>query len=220
MTTLTGADERRERMDWVQILFGSLISTSSVVAIAVFVGRESFGRLLDARLERFKHDLQVEATTRELTLQSQIAFKERQVSELYGPIYAMLKRGRTLVRLWREGKLAEVEASFWSLAFSTNETIETLILDKSHLIEGDHIPDSFIQFLTHVPIWHWFGETAHHVPTLSPEEFPEAYYSEQFERDIYQTTERLKRELHELYRRFGLVAPEPDRLGNAEGARI
>jgi hypothetical protein len=196
-------------MDWVQFLVGSLISTSAVVAIAVFVARESFGRLLDARLERFKHDLQVEATTRELTMQSQIEFKERQISELYGPIYAMLKRGRTLVRLWREGKLADVEGQFWTLARSTNQAIEELILGKSHLIEGDRIPDSFVQFLTHVPIWHWFGETTQGPPPLPPEEFPEAYYAEEFEREIYATTERLKRELHELYVRFGLVAPSP-----------
>jgi hypothetical protein len=32
-------------------------------------------------------------------------------------------------------------------------------------------------------------------------------YSEQFERDIYEMTERLKRELDELYQRFGVVAP-------------
>ena len=56
-------------MDWLQIVVGTLMSTSSVIAVAGFLAREPFTRILDKRLERFKHDLQIEATTRELTLQ-------------------------------------------------------------------------------------------------------------------------------------------------------
>ncbi len=48
-------------------------------------------------------------------------------------------------------------------------------------------------------------ETHHGRVPFTANEFPEAYYSESFERDIYSTTEHLKEELHELYGRFGLV---------------
>jgi hypothetical protein len=193
-------------MDWLQVILGGVISTSSVVAVALFLSREWFTRLLNNRFERFKHDLQIEAKKRELTLRSQIEFKERQLSEFYGPIYSRLKRGRALVRFWRDGKLKEIERQFWELARKTNNEIEDIILTKSHLIDGDEIPKSFIQFLTHVPIWHAFMETAHGAVPFAPEEFPEAYYTEEFERDIYSTTESLKKDLHTLYRDFGLVA--------------
>lgn len=167
-----------------------------------FVLRESFKRMLDWQVERLKQELQIQVKRHELTLKSQIEYKERQLSELYGPIYAMLKRGRALVQFWKDSRLTEVDQQFWTLAYRTNEAIEQILLTKSHLIEGDEIPKSFVQFLTHVPLWHAFNQT-HHLPRQ--EEFPEAYYPEDFEKDIYMTTRRLKKELHELYQRFGLT---------------
>ncbi|HEX7314358.1 MAG TPA: hypothetical protein VF297_10570 [Pyrinomonadaceae bacterium] len=192
-------------MDWLQAIVGGLISTSTVIAVTVFVSREWFTRLINRGFERFKHDLQIEAMTRELTLKSQIEFKERQLSEFYGPIYSRLKRGRALVRLWKDGKLAEINQQFWELARKTNTEIEDIILTKSHLIDGDEIPKSFIQFLTHVPIWHGFMETSHGSVPFSQEDFPEAYYTEEFEKDIYSTTEKLKKDLKMLYLRFGVI---------------
>jgi hypothetical protein len=135
-----------------------------------------------------------------------MARSERQIAEFYGPIYSRLKRGRALVGFWGEGKLTEIERQFWELARRTNSEIEEIILSKSHLIDGDEIPASFVQFLIHVPIWHAFMETSHGTVPFSPQEFPAAYYSTQFEEDIYRTTSRLKANLQELYRRFGLLS--------------
>jgi hypothetical protein len=190
-------------MDWLKIIIGGLVSTTSVIAATAFILRESFTRLLDKRLEMFKHELHLEATTRELTLKSQIEFKERQLSEFYGPIYARLKRGRTIVRLWKDGKLYPIDKQFWELARKTNQEIEDIILTKSHLIDGSEIPKSYIQFLTHVPLWHSFLDATGTVPPI--DEFPEMYYAEDFENSVYETTERLKKELQSLYERFGLL---------------
>ena len=195
-------------MDWVKVILGGLISTSSVAAIVAIVSREWFTRLLNRRFELFKHELQIEAKTRELALKSQIEFKERQLSEFYGPIYSRLKRGRALVGFWKSGKLRGMEPQFWELAQKTNCEIEEIILTKSHLIDGDEIPKSFIQFLTHVPIWHGFQG----VVPLTIEEFPEAYYTEEFEKDIYRITKELKKKLETLYLHFGLVESKDGNL--------
>ena len=119
----------------------------------------------------------------------------------------MLKRGRILVRLLREGRLQPIDAQFWVLANKTNDEIERILLERSDLIEGGSMPQSQIQFLTHVALRRAFGEATHAIPPPR-DELPEAWYSEDFEREIYETTERLKRELEELYRRYGLT-PSP-----------
>jgi hypothetical protein len=194
---------RKVVMDFTETVVGTLLSTSVVLVIAGFIARESFARLLDSRLERFRHGLEVDLTKRQLTIQSQIERKERQLSEFYGPIYAMLKRGRTLVRLLLDGKLDPIREQFWVLAYKTNSEIETILLTRSHLIEGQVMPLSFIQFLTHVPLWRAWGEATGGTPPPK-EEIPEAWYSTTFEADVYETTERLKRELDDLYARYGL----------------
>jgi hypothetical protein len=41
-------------MDWLKIIIGGLVSTTSVIAATAFILRESFTRLLDKKLETFK----------------------------------------------------------------------------------------------------------------------------------------------------------------------
>jgi len=52
---------------------------------------------LNRTLERFKYDLGLDVNRRGLTLQSQIQCKEKQLAEFYGPIYALLKRIRSMI---------------------------------------------------------------------------------------------------------------------------
>lgn len=68
-------------MTWLQIALSALLAGTTVGAVAGFIARESFRALLDARLERLKHDLDVAAKTRELGIGSQIEYKERQLAE-------------------------------------------------------------------------------------------------------------------------------------------
>ncbi len=166
-----------------------------------------FGRLwLDRRLERLKYELGVDTKTRELMLRSRIEFKERQLAEFYGPIYAYLKRGRPIYDLWTEGRLDEVDEHIQVLFVATNNEIVRIILSKSHLIQGSQIPASFTQFLTHVAVWQSYLTTPHKGIPFQEEEFPEVYYPETFEEEIFKTTETLKAELDELHRKYGLQA--------------
>ncbi len=80
---------------WIQTLVASLATGTVLAAIIGALGKGWF----DRRIERLKHDLGVDAKTHELMLRSQIEFKERQLAEFYGPIYAYLKRGRPIYDL-------------------------------------------------------------------------------------------------------------------------
>src|SRR5688572_3594772 len=96
--------ERRWTMEFLNGLLSSLVSTSVVIAILAFLGRSFFTRYFDNKFEVFKNDLGIVAKKHELTLQSQIVFKERQLAEFYGPIYALLKQIRPVDDLWSDGK--------------------------------------------------------------------------------------------------------------------
>lgn len=189
-------------MDWLPSIVSGLVSAASVTAVITFVARQSFQTFVDRRLESFKHDLGVEATRRQLALQSQIQFKERQLSELYGPIYAYLKRIRPIDDLWNEGRLKSIEAAAKQVIRESNDRIVEIILAKCHLIDGDCIPASYTRFLTHVPIWHAFLDAPGNWNDYH--NLTEALYDMDFEREIYSTTEKLKRELHQLHSAYGL----------------
>src|SRR5437016_14068036 len=78
---------------------------------------------LNRVLDRFRHDLGLDATRRELTLQSQIRFKEKQMGDFYGPIYALLKRIRPIDDLWTKREVTEID-----------ETIRGVIRDSNNRI--------------------------------------------------------------------------------------
>jgi hypothetical protein len=181
------------RQEWVQSILTALLSASAAMGLVAFIGKEWVTRVLDRQAERFKHELGVDATKRELLLRSQIDFRERQLSEFYGPIYAYLKRGRPIYDLWKAGKLQELSESMRALFMHANDEIVKIILSKGHLIRGPEIPEPFTQYLTHVAVWHAYADTPHASVPFAPTEFPEAFYPPAFEREIFQTTEALKR---------------------------
>lgn len=192
-------------MAFFNYLAAGLLSGGIILAASIYLFQQAFGRLLDKHMEVFKQELQVDTKTRELTLKSQIDFRERQLGEFYGPIYAYLRRGKPIYRLWVEGRLNEIEPEINKLFVAANDAIVAIILQRSHLVAGDRIPESFTRFLTHVAVWHGYMQTEHGGVPLSQEEFPEAYYPTEFEEEIFTTTERLKKELFDLHNRYGLL---------------
>ena len=189
---------------------GTIFSLGLLLPAALFLFQASFAKLLDKKMELFKQQLGQDSKIKELTLRSQIDFKERQLGEFYGPIYAMLKRGEPIYRLWTQGKLDEIDSEIAVLFREQNDIIARIILGKSHLIDGETIPETFTSFLTHVAVWHGFEKTIHKGVPLTELEFPEAYYPENFETEIFRVTEHLKRDLYALHRHSGLLAmPSP-----------
>lgn len=184
---------------WTNTVVASLASGAVLAAIIAPLAKIWF----DRQVERLKHELGVDAKTRELILRSQIDFKERQLADFYGPIYAYLKRGRPIFDLWINGRLDEIDENIRTLFTSANDDIVRIILTESHLIRGHEIPKSFAHFLTHVAIWHAYLKTPHKGVPFSQSEFPEAYYPNDFEQEIVTTTEVLKRELDDLHRKYG-----------------
>lgn len=183
---------------------GALASCTFMTGLA-YLFKESFARLLDSRMEQWKSQLRVDEKRSELILRSHIERRERQLAEFYGPIYSRLKRGRPIFDFWCEGRLDEVEHSIREMFVEHNRAIVDILVSKIHLIEGATIPESHIKFLSHVVIWHAYLDTPHRGIPFSKEEFPSAYMSDDFEKEIIATTEGLKAQLDALHKAYGLL---------------
>ncbi len=156
-------------------------------------------------LERFKFDLGLNTSRHGLASKSQIDFKERQLAEFYGPIYALLKRIRPIDDMWIQGEVGSVDKIIVEIIRDSNNRIVDIILAKSHLIDGAGISESYTHFLTHVAVWHAFWDT----PDRDWSDYArlrDAQYDFEFEKEIFQTTEKLKQELYVFYQEYGLPA--------------
>ena len=175
------------------------------------------GYWVNQSLEAFKHDLGLDATRRQLTLQSQIQFREKQLAELYGPIYALLKRIRPIDDLWNQEKVKDVDDTIIRVIRDSNNRIVDIILTKSHLIRGNTIPESYTRFLTHVAVWHAFWDNPSR-DWSAYAKLRDAQYDMKFEEEVFQTTEALKQELDALYQQYGL--PDEKRRVTYKGVSI
>jgi hypothetical protein len=141
--------------NWLTSVLSGMVASGAVVCLIYFLDKEAYKNFLKRNLEHFKirlsedlelfkfdlnkdmerhkQELGIEATRRQLALQSQIQFKERQLSEFYGPIYALLKRICPIDDLWNAGRLTEIDATARHVIQDSNNKIVEVILSKSHL---------------------------------------------------------------------------------------
>jgi hypothetical protein len=98
-----------------------------------------------------------------------LQYVERQLEQLYGPLVSLIyERRRTFIDLcdtlgrnqvFVEGQpLTEDELEawlFWSEEsfLPTNERIKQLLMSKTHLIEGEGFPQSYVALLDHCNSW-------------------------------------------------------------------
>lgn len=93
---------------------------------------------------------------------------ERQLGELYGPLAFLVLEGARVFQdlvedfgtdwLNKGRALTPEEAERWlywteSYFIPRNQRIQSLISDNAHLIEGDRIPKSFLDFIDHHASW-------------------------------------------------------------------
>ena len=177
------------------------------------------------------HALAVRREERRRRLEARLAFVERQIEELYGPLAAALYEGRRTFRDLLEslgrshvfpesGELPEEELRTWlfwaeSEFLPRNEHIKTLLRTKAHLIEGGEFPASYVEFLDHCNSW-----AIHHRRWLE-QKVEYGWHSRidwprDFETEAIATFQALKRRHAEL---IGALGDEPSSGDAAGGGR-
>jgi hypothetical protein len=113
-----------------------------------FATRQDIRQLQDQLQENTDITKSIEQTysRHDFLWRSELAYRERQLSELYGPAYGYVMSQRDIFDLWTEGKLQQVNSDVKRLLLTQNRILR--VINKSHLIDGSVMPDSFVRFFT------------------------------------------------------------------------
>jgi len=141
-------------MDWSEIKIQTAIIAGSVTAIGWLVTH-----VLAVWREDLKH-----------SREAYLLHTEKQLEELYGPLAFQVYEGRrtfkdllstlgrSAVFLSSGESLSEDDLKTWQFWAENdfrprNKTIKQLLLNKPHLIEGNSMPKSYVEFLDHCNSW-------------------------------------------------------------------
>src|SRR4051794_30357065 len=129
----------------------------------------------------------------------ELAFRQQQLAELYGPIYGFVKSQEDIYHLWMGGRMDEKNFEIKRLFSAQNAKIRELIVAKAHLIEGSVMPDSFVKFFTSTLIFDLYAATTNEgqvPPHLRGD--PRSAYPIDFNDHIVRVTEALKARIESL----------------------
>jgi hypothetical protein len=132
---------------------------------------------------------------------SELDFRERQLSELYGPAYGIVKSEKHIYDLWMDGKMADVNLKVKEHFHEHNKIMRDLIINKANLIDGATMPDCFVRYITNSIVFDLYavptecGEVPQHL-----KDDPRVTYPFDFDDHIIKTTERLKARIETLHR--------------------
>lgn len=134
-----------------------------------------------------------------LLTETDLNFRQRQLEEFYGPIYASLKLNAEIYPLWVEGKITEVNQDVINLFEQQNKEITKILKTKMHLMDGEDLPPEFVKFMTSATIWGMYCTRADS-PYLPDRvaSLEEVKWPEEFEQHIFEKTEALKKTLDVL----------------------
>jgi len=141
---------------------------------------------------------------------SELAFRQKQLEELYGPIYGYLKSQKEIYDIWIAGGMKDKNQQVKELFSSQNDKIRVLIVAKAHLIEGNEMPPSFVRFVTSGLIFDLYATgTEEEIPQHLRAD-PRTTYPIAFNDHIFKVTEALKARIEALNREYAppLLLPQ------------
>jgi hypothetical protein len=150
----------------------------------------------------------------------ELAFRQQQLAELYGPLYGLLQSQEEMYWLWMEGKMNEKNLDIKQLFSTHNEKIRELMVSKAHLIEGSVMPESFKRFSTCTLIFDLYAATTNEgevPPHLKAD--PRAAYPLDFNDHIYRVTEALKARIETLNAEYAPPLKLADRASSTGAPR-
>jgi hypothetical protein len=155
------------------------------------------------------HSLSTSAENHRQKLISRMEFTKQQLEELYGPLAFLLLEGRQTFHdleevLGREhlkdedvASFSEPELEVWRFWIDTDffprdEEIKKLLSRKTHLIEGNEVPQSYLTFLDHYNSWK-INHERQLQKGIAYGWHSKINWPDQFERDVLNTFNELKK---------------------------
>lgn len=134
---------------------------------------------------------------------SELAFREQQLSELYGPAYGYLMSQKEIYEMWMANEMPGVNLDVKRLLSELYGKLRNLIINKSHLIDGTTMPDSFVRFFTSTLVFELYAartESGSEPERLKAD--PRTAYPHEFGAHIIKITERLKARIAILHSKY------------------
>ncbi|MEM8641428.1 MAG: hypothetical protein AAGG51_21810 [Cyanobacteria bacterium P01_G01_bin.54] len=179
-------------MDILQIIAAFLASALGAGTILRF----SAEKLIESRIEK--------VVQKEMLLtETDLNYRQRQLEEFYGPIYASLKLNDQIYNIWNtpENVLADVNQDVIDLFIQNNAAIIEILKTKAHLMDGATFPPEFVEYMTSTTLWGLYCQRPDQpwIPeAVKTKLAPQIAWPENFEKYIYEKTETLKQELDSL----------------------
>jgi hypothetical protein len=151
----------------------------------------------------------------------ELAFRQQQLAELYGPVYGYLKSQQDIYVLWIRGGMDEKNSEVKKLFSVQNLRMRELIVAKAHLIEGSVMPDSFVRFFTSSIIFDLYAATTNEgqVP-LHLRDDPRSAYPLDFNDHIIRVTEALKTRIQALNEQYAPALELPQHGSSIGGVSV
>jgi hypothetical protein len=151
---------------------------------------------------------------------SELAFRQQQLAELYGPVYGILTSQEDIYDLWMGGDMDEKNLEVKKLLSHQNAKIRELLMTKTHLIEGYAMPDSFVRFITSTVIFDLYAANTNEgeVPFYLKSDTRSAYPRE-FNEHVISVTEALKARIGSLNTEYAPPLELVDRSAERGEAR-
>jgi hypothetical protein len=141
----------------------------------------------------------------------ELEFRERQLSEFYGPVYGYLKSQRDIFSMWRQDRMLDgINLEVKKLFAEQNAIVRRLIVSKAHLIDSPAMPESFVIFCTSTLIFDIMAarsEESSVPPQVAGD--PRAKYPDEFLQHISETTEALKARVDGLHKKYAISLSSP-----------
>ncbi|WP_148291194.1 hypothetical protein [Methylobacterium sp. B1] len=184
-------------------------------AIGIYINTRLQGLATRSDAERLREDIKKntvaiksienEFSRSDYMMKAELSYRERQLSTLYGPIYGYLKSQHKIYDLWVENKLVHQNLAVKKLFKEQNEKMRQILINNTHLLEDARMQEYVANFFTSTLIFDWYaadkddGEVPAHLENLEVVKFPK-----DFQRHIFETTERLKSRIQTLNAQFAM----------------
>jgi hypothetical protein len=141
----------------------------------------------------------------EISIRKRTDYLERQLTEFYGPISALLTVQKDLIRTRWDPVTGtpthRISDAMWhslrdEVMIPNAQTIADILVKNFDLIDGDTVPESYMAYLLHARMW----------PLSKQHDFDREKYFEsfsfppKFEEDIEATTSKLKKQYYQMMR--------------------
>ncbi|WP_331316402.1 hypothetical protein [Methylobacterium mesophilicum] len=156
-------------------------------------------------------------------MKAELAYRERQLSMLYGPVYAYLKGQQKTYDLWMSKKLEDRNFTVKKLFKDQNEKVRSTLVANMHLLDDAEMKGYVSDYFTSTLIFDWYA--ADSPDSKVPDhlaEHPNVRYPREFNDHIFSTTERLKARIQALNARFAIPLDEelPQKAGSAPSESV